>query len=62
MEAAQNRRRDDSMAIGQVVGWSTPRLDQAEDPEAQAAMWAAAIVMRHPSSQNVAEMSLVQRD
>jgi len=62
MEAAQNRRRDDSTAIGQSV---TVRRDASvtrrlRKPRPQAAMWPAAVVMRHPSRQDRAQMRFIE--
>ena len=64
VEAAQNRRRDDSVVIGQLVA---RRPDHSvrrriRNPGSQAAMWPAAVVMPDPLAKNRAKMPLAHRN
>src|SRR5262245_50285977 len=64
MEPAQDWRYDDSMPIGQFV---TVRLDNSNrrrirKPGPQAAMWPTAVVMRHPSAHDLAQMRFGERN
>jgi len=64
MEPAQNRRRDDSMSLRQLV--TVRRLHsirrRIRKARPQAAVWAAAIVMRDPQSKDPSEMPLIERN
>jgi len=64
MKPAQNRRRDNALAIGQLMAVRRHRAirRRVRKSRSQAAMWAAAIVMRDPSRQDVAQVRFGQRN
>ena len=64
VKPAQNRGRDNALAIGQVMAARRHRAirRRLRNSWSQAAMWAAAIVVLDPSGQDLAQMGFGERN
>ena len=65
VQPAQNRRCDDAMTIGQLMAVCRHHVMPTADLEAQVPnwhMWPAAIEMRDPTGEDLAQMRFGERD